>query len=168
LNILSGFEAEKFKIQDTKFKIEIEKIRNRFPQKPLLVIVNKTDQLTTEKITSIKSKFSSITSQLSPLLFISAKQNEGVEQLQDKLLSFVNTGALKSNDAIVTNSRHYDALLKAQEEINKVQEGLNMNLSGDLLAIDIRQALYHFGEISGQVTNDELLGNIFANFCIGK
>jgi len=162
------FDAEKFKIQDTKFKIEIEKIRNRFPQKPLLVIVNKTDQLTTEKITSIKSKFSSITSQLSPLLFISAKQNEGVEQLQDKLLSFVNTGALKSNDAIVTNSRHYDALLKAQEEINKVQEGLNMNLSGDLLAIDIRQALYHFGEISGQVTNDELLGNIFANFCIGK
>jgi len=162
------FDAEKFKIQDKKFKVEIEKIRNRFPQKPLLVIVNKTDQLTTEQITSIKSKFSSITSQLSPLLFISAKQNEGVEQLQDKLLSFVNTGALKSNDAIVTNSRHYDALLKAQEEINKVQEGLNMNLTGDLLAIDIRQALYHFGEISGQVTNDELLGNIFANFCIGK
>jgi len=162
------FDAEKFKFQDTKFKIEIEKIRNRFPQKPLLIIVNKTDQLTPEQITSIKSKFSSIISQLSPLLFISAKQNEGVEQLQDKLLSFVNTGALKSNGAIVTNSRHYDALLKAQEEINKVQEGLNMNLTGDLLAIDIRQALYHFGEISGQVTNDELLGNIFANFCIGK
>jgi tRNA modification GTPase len=56
----------------------------------------------------------------------------------------------------------------ALEEINKVQEGLNENLTTDLLAIDIRQALYHFGEITGEVTNDELLGNIFANFCIGK
>jgi tRNA modification GTPase len=54
------------------------------------------------------------------------------------------------------------------EEINKVQEGLNQGLSSDLLAIDIRQALYHFGEITGHVSNDELLGNIFANFCIGK
>jgi tRNA modification GTPase len=68
----------------------------------------------------------------------------------------------------VTNSRHYNALLLALEEINKVQEGLNENLTTDLLAIDIRQALYHFGEITGEVTNDELLGNIFANFCIGK
>ncbi|WP_255702725.1 hypothetical protein [Antarcticibacterium sp. 1MA-6-2] len=75
---------------------------------------------------------------------------------------------LRNNNTIVTNSRHYNALLKALEEINKVQDGLNANLSGDLLAIDIRQALYHFGEITGEVTNDELLGNIFANFCIGK
>jgi tRNA modification GTPase len=80
----------------------------------------------------------------------------------------VNTGALKNNDTIITNSRHYDALLKALEEINKVQDGLNANLPSDLMAIDIRQALFHFGEITGQVTNDELLGNIFANFCIGK
>ena len=80
----------------------------------------------------------------------------------------MNTGALKNNDTIITNSRHYDALLKALEEINKVQDGLNANLPSDLMAIDIRQALFHFGEITGQVTNDELLGNIFANFCIGK
>jgi tRNA modification GTPase len=59
-------------------------------------------------------------------------------------------------------------LLLALEEINKVQIGLNEKLTTDLLAIDIRQALYHFGEITGEVTNDELLGNIFANFCIGK
>jgi len=84
------------------------------------------------------------------------------------LLSFVDDGALRNNDTIVTNSRHYNALLLALEEINKVQEGLNENLTTDLLAIDIRQALYHFGEITGEVTNDELLGNIFANFCIGK
>ena len=106
--------------------------------------------------------------QIAELNLISAKENRGIEELQAKILSFVNTGALKSNDAIVTNSRHYDALLKAQEEINKVQEGLNIGLTGDLLAIDIRQALYHFGEITGQITTDDLLGNIFANFCIGK
>ena len=80
----------------------------------------------------------------------------------------LHLGALRNNNTIVTNSRHYNALLGALEEINRVQEGLNQNLSGDLLAIDIRQALYHFGEITGEVTNDELLGNIFANFCIGK
>ena len=62
----------------------------------------------------------------------------------------------------------YDALLKALEEINRVQEGINAGLSGDLMAIDIRQALYYFGEITGEITNDDLLGNIFANFCIGK
>ena len=75
---------------------------------------------------------------------------------------------MRNDETIVTNSRHYDALLKALEEIEKVQYGLDSGLSGDLMAIDIREALYHFGEITGQVTNDELLGNIFANFCIGK
>ena len=99
---------------------------------------------------------------------LSAKKGVGVDALKDKLLSFVNTGALRNNDTIVTNSRHYDSLLKALDEIEKVKHGLESGLSGDLLAIDIRQALYHFGEITGQVTNDELLGNIFANFCIGK
>ena len=83
-------------------------------------------------------------------------------------MSLVNTGALRNNETIVTNSRHYDALLKALEEIQKVKYGLDTNLSGDLLAIDIRQALYYFGLITGEVTNDELLGNIFSNFCIGK
>lgn len=84
------------------------------------------------------------------------------------MLNFINTGALRNNETIVTNTRHYDSLLKALEEIQKVQVGINSNLSGDLLAIDIRQALYHFGEITGEISNDELLGNIFANFCIGK
>ncbi len=84
------------------------------------------------------------------------------------MLSFVNTGALRNNDTIVTNTRHYDSLLKALEEIQKVNHGIQTDLPSDLMAIDIREALYHFGMITGQVTNDELLGNIFANFCIGK
>lgn len=142
-------------------QVEIEKIRNQFPLKPLVIIGNKADKLTAAQTALIQSEIPDI-------LLISAKENMNVEELKDKLLSFVNTGALRNNETIVTNTRHYDSLLKALEEIQKVQWGLQSNLSSDLMAIDIRQALYYFGEITGQVTNDELLGNIFANFCIGK
>lgn len=142
-------------------QVEIEKIKNQFPLKPLLVIGNKADKLT-------ESEKAVIEAEIPGILLISAKENSGVETLKEKLLSFVNTGALRNNETIVTNTRHYDSLLKALEEIQKVQWGLQSNLSSDLMAIDIRQALFYFGEITGQVTNDELLGNIFANFCIGK
>ncbi|WP_299677740.1 tRNA uridine-5-carboxymethylaminomethyl(34) synthesis GTPase MnmE [uncultured Dokdonia sp.] len=141
--------------------IEIEKIKNQFPLKPLVIVANKTDQLQEAEIATLQSSIPN-------LHMLSAKKGMGVDALKAKLLDFVNTGALRNDETIVTNSRHYDALLKALEEIEKVQYGLDTNLSGDLMAIDIRQALYHFGEITGQVTNDELLGNIFANFCIGK
>ena len=107
-------------------------------------------------------------SEICNLNLISAKENIGVEGLKNQLLSFVNTGALRNNETIVTNTRHYDSLLKALDEIQKVKYGLETHLSSDLMAIDIKEALYHFGMITGQVTNDELLGNIFANFCIGK
>ena len=69
---------------------------------------------------------------------------------------------------IEINTRHYDTLQKSLQEINKVQEGMEAEISSDLLAIDIRQALYHLGEITGEITTDDLLGNIFANFCVGK
>ncbi|WP_347921891.1 tRNA uridine-5-carboxymethylaminomethyl(34) synthesis GTPase MnmE [Pontimicrobium sp. SW4] len=141
--------------------VEIEKIKNRHPQKPLIIIANKIDKLDDIQL-------SELTTHIPNAILLSAKTGFGVEELTNKLLSLINTGALRNNDTIVTNSRHYDALLKALEEIQKVQQGMDSSLSGDLLAIDIRQALYHFGEITGEITNDDLLGNIFANFCIGK
>jgi len=101
-------------------------------------------------------------------ILLSAKEKTGIEELKTNLLSFVNTGALRNNETIITNTRHYDSLHKALEEVQKVKFGLNSGLPSDLMAIDIRQALFYFGEITGEVTNDELLGNIFANFCIGK
>tara|TARA_A100000171_G_scaffold47432_1_gene53444 strand:+ start:12363 stop:13763 length:1401 start_codon:yes stop_codon:yes gene_type:complete len=159
------FDAQEFKVSGSKFQIEIEKIKNKYPQKPLVVVANKIDRLSeNEKTNFIKT----LTPHVSHLTPISAKTGNGVEELKTTLLDFVNTGALRNNETIVTNTRHYDSLLKALEEIQKVQAGINSNLSGDLLAIDIRQALYHFGEITGEISNDELLGNIFANFCIGK
>ncbi|NAS30197.1 tRNA uridine-5-carboxymethylaminomethyl(34) synthesis GTPase MnmE [Flavobacteriaceae bacterium R38] len=140
---------------------EIAKIKNKYPQKPLITIANKIDL-------TDKSQISNLKSQAPDLFLLSAKTGEGVEELKSKLLEFVNTGALRNNDTIVTNSRHYDSLLKSLEEIEKVQQGMELGISGDLLAIDIRQALYHFGEITGEISSDDLLGNIFANFCIGK
>ncbi|QBZ99065.1 tRNA uridine-5-carboxymethylaminomethyl(34) synthesis GTPase MnmE [Flavobacterium sangjuense] len=144
-----------------KVQIEAEKIKNQFPLKPLIIIANKSDKLSSSQISNLKSEIPSI-------LLLSAKEKIGIDDLKTQLLSFVNTGALRNNETIVTNTRHYDSLLKALEEIQKVKFGLQSNLSSDLMAIDIKQALYYFGEITGEVTNDELLGNIFANFCIGK
>lgn len=142
------------------FNSEIRKIQEQYPDKQLIVVANKMDEADQEYIE---------TSFVYPhTLFTSAKSGLGIDTLKAKLLEFVNIGALRNNDTIITNSRHYDSLLKALAEVQKVQQGMDANLSGDLLAIDIRQALYHFGEITGEITSDDLLGNIFANFCIGK
>lgn len=142
-------------------KVEVEKIKNKYPQKALLTIFNKKDKLEENLLRNLES-------QIENSIFISAKQKVGIDELKNELMSFVNTGALRNNETIVTNTRHYDSLLKALEEVQKVKWGLDSGLSSDLMAIDIRSALHYFGEITGEVTNDELLGNIFANFCIGK
>lgn len=155
------FDSTQYQEQSAKFKVELEKIKNKYPQKPLIILANKVDKIDADQQAKMRAEIPEIQ-------MLSAKTGEGVEDLTKNLLDLINTGALRNNETIVTNSRHYDALLKAFEEIQKVKYGLETGLSGDLLAIDIRQALYHFGEITGQVTNDELLGNIFANFCIGK
>ena len=126
-----------------------------------MVIANKIDVLNDFELKTLTSKFNN-------LHLLSAKTGLGVDELKNKLISFVNTGALRNNETIVTNTRHYDSLIKAFEEINNVKAGLETGVSGDLLAIDVRQALFHFGEITGEITSDDLLGNIFANFCIGK
>ena len=139
----------------------LNKLISQFPNKSLLPICNKTDTLSNDHIDKLKTK-------IPEALFISAKTGEGVETLKEKLYTSVETGTLKGDNIIVSNSRHYDALLKALEEVQKVKEGLDIGVPGDLMAIDIRQALYHLGEITGSVTTDDLLGNIFSNFCIGK
>ncbi|WP_396150659.1 tRNA uridine-5-carboxymethylaminomethyl(34) synthesis GTPase MnmE [Flavobacterium sp.] len=158
-------DAKELQISGLKFQVEIEKIKNKFPQKPLLVIINKVDLLSKDAVETIRQELETLNLKLET---ISAKQKVGIDELKNTLLSFVNTGALRNNETIVTNSRHYDSLLKALEEIQKVKWSLDAGISSDLMAIDIRSALYFFGEITGEVTNDELLGNIFANFCIGK
>jgi tRNA modification GTPase len=163
--VLYLFDSYRFQVSSSEYLSEIEKVKNKYPLKPLLVVINKIDLLSKEELLQIQLQLETLNLKL---VTISAKQNIGIDELKNALLSFVNTGALRNNETIVTNSRHYDSLLKALEEIQKVKWGLASGLSSDLMAIDIREALYHFGDITGEVTNDELLGNIFANFCIGK
>jgi len=142
-------------------KKEIIKIKNKFPQKKLLVIANKIDLLNESEIKLLSSKIKDV-------ILLSAKKKTGLKELISHLTNMVNLGSLSNNETIVTNSRHFEALSLALKDITEVQRGLQGKLSGDLLAIDIRQALYHLGEITGEITNEDLLGNIFANFCIGK
>lgn len=155
------FDVTQYKVQSTKYKVELESIKNKYPQKQLIILGNKADRVLEEVLNNLKLE-------IPELITISAKSKDGIEKLTDELTKMVNIGALNNQDTIVTNSRHYDALLKALNEINKVDEAIINHISSDLMAIDIREALYFFGLITGEVTNDELLGNIFANFCIGK
>ena len=135
--------------------LETEELKLKLANK-LVVVVNKIDQNP------------AIKEQVNDALFISAKQKKGLEALTETLISFVNTGALSNNQTIVSNSRHVDALNKSLKQIIKTIDGLNSGVSGDFLAMDIRQALYHLGEITGEISTDDLLDNIFSNFCIGK
>lgn len=140
---------------------EIVKLKNDYPEKEILLIANKIDTVSEQRKQALQEAFTSI-------VLISAKETIGVEKLKDTLINLSNIGALGKNDTIVSNNRHYDALVKALEAIQKVKEGMHNDLSSDLMAIDIREALYHLGEITGAVSTDDLLGNIFSNFCIGK
>lgn len=140
---------------------EFEKVRKRFPDKKILMIGNKTDLLSDDELKAVSRKFDDA-------ILISAADNENIDTLIGQFTNLVNTGILDQDQTIVSNSRHYDALSKALAAIEQVQDGVNNNLSSDLLSIDLKEALYHLGLITGTVTSDELLGNIFANFCIGK
>ena len=133
---------------------DLNKVKDKIKDK-LLVVVNKID-------------LNAVKEDLNHAIFISAKNNEGIETLKERLLTFVNTKELSNNETIVTNLRHYEELQLTLHEINTIINGLHKGISGDFLAINIRQALFHLGSITGEVTTDTLLGNIFGKFCIGK
>ena len=140
-----------FKAQEKEVG-KIKKLQNK-----MIVVVNKTD-LNPNICETLKKK---------NYLFISAKNKDGIEDLINTLISIIDTN-LSSDETIISNSRHQEELSKTLVEIIAVIQGLNNDISGDLLAINIRQALYHLGLITGEVTTDDLLGNIFSKFCIGK
>ena len=139
----------------SKQLLELEKIKE-ITRLKLLLVINKIDLNP-----QIKKDFKDA-------IFISAKKNQGIEALKERLLTFVNTAHLSNNETIITNLRHYEELQLTLNEIKAVRGGLDSGLTGDFLAINIRQALFHLGSITGEVTSDTLLGNIFGKFCIGK
>jgi len=138
---------------------ELRAFKNQYPNKKLLVVFNKKDQNHMFKIPEQIQGYQSVS--------ISAKMNSNIDVLIELLTVHFKLNPTQ-DQSIVTNSRHYGSLYAAQKEVIAIQNGLSNGLSGDLLSIDLRQALFHLGEITGEVTNDELLGNIFENFCIGK
>jgi len=99
-------------------------------------------------------------------IHISAKNNIGIEDLKTAIVA--TSKIKKQSDTMLTNLRHYENLVKAHDALGEVLNGLSLGITGDFLAQDIRLSLYHLGEITGQITTDDLLANIFSKFCIGK
>lgn len=128
---------------------------------PHLLVANKIDLISDNQKKSIES-FSE------EVLQISALKKDSIDQLKQELFEKLELHRLDSSETIITNARHYDGLQRVKSDLDSVLQGLNNGLSGDLLAVDMRQALYHLGSITGEITSDDILGNIFANFCIGK
>lgn len=141
-----------------------QQISERADNKQLIIIFNKLDLLTETQIDTLKRTFG----EAEKTLFISAKERTNIDALQAALYAAAQLPETAHGDVIVTNLRHYEALRNAHEAIVRVQSGLASGLSGDLLAQDLRECLNYLGEITGQITSDEVLGNIFAHFCIGK
>lgn len=141
------------------------KIIPRSKDKHLVLVFNKSDLLSEEDINKKQSLLSDIPANR---VYISAKQHINTKHLQDQLLKAASLPEVNQNDVIVTNIRHYEALTHAANAIERVIQGLNSGISGDFLSQDIRECMHYLGEITGQISNDEILGNIFANFCIGK
>jgi tRNA modification GTPase len=150
----------------------IESIREliKESEKRLIVLINKIDTLSdndrVEAEVKVKSKIHLEDKDL--LLFISAKEKSGLDELRSKLSDIIAKDKFSSDDVIITNTRHYEALLLVSESLARVIKGLDDQIPDDLIAIDIRQAIHYLGEITGEITTDEILGNIFRNFCIGK
>lgn len=144
---------------------ELEEQRARFRTEGLqyLLVANKTDK---GGMAAAQAKFAAMEDDL---LFISAKHRGDTDTLKQRLYDVVNAGQINTENTIVTNARHHAALIKVSESLRDIQAGMDHNISGELLALDIRRCLHYLGEITGQVEVDrDILGTIFGKFCIGK
>ena len=130
--------------------------------KTLILVLNKSD-LTSSQLSIVNCQLP-----INKIVSLSAKCKEGIDQLQFLLIEAAHLPAISSSDIIVTNVRHYEALTRALEAIRRVQKGLSTGLSGDFISQDLRECIFHLGDIVGEVTTDEVLGNIFKHFCVGK
>ena len=157
--IIYLFDTHELSLGDLQQELKV--IEEHIGTSQLVVVGNKIDF---ENVDALKKEFQAIEN----ITFISAKEKNNIEELKQKLVSLFDTRTVNTTDTIVTNSRHVSSLNKAFAALSKVNEGLATNIQSDFLALDIRYALEALGEITGQVTNDDLLGNIFSKFCIGK
>ena len=155
---------------DSDSEVDLEALKSEIlpycEGKNLIVLFNKCDKITAERRSEMARTFEEVDA---PKLFLSAKNRMGLDELETLLVETAALPEISQNDVIVTNIRHYEALVRALESIHRVQDGLLMNLSGDFVSQDLRECLSHLAEIVGGAFDvEDVLGNIFKNFCIGK
>ncbi len=160
--VLFDITANKQEIQQT-----ISTIKEQVKDKKMFLIINKIDLVPNYRDVIKKDDFEDLSSE-DEFIYISAKQQIAVDALIEKLLSDVNANNISQEDAIVTNFRHFEALQHALESLHIIDEGFQNGLTNDLISLELRQVLHYLGEITGEISEEEMLGNIFAHFCIGK
>ena len=142
-----------------------EKIARRAQGKKIILVFNKIDKLAEDEREVIDELFKQFEGER---IYISAKKRINTDNLKKALIHASQLELIKPDDIIVNNVRHYEALLLAQSDIKRVIDGIESRISGDFLSQDIRECMYHLGEITGHITNNEILTSIFSKFCIGK
>lgn len=151
-----------FDLGDTDM-LEINRDINKLENQgvPFLKVANKVDKANTQFISELKH--------LHPdTIFISAGKKQHLDKLRNRILELVNLDKFRTGNTVVTNIRHYDSLVRTRQSLLDVLEGLDNKVTNDFLAMDIRRSLHYLGEITGEITTDDLLANIFSKFCIGK
>jgi tRNA modification GTPase len=133
--------------------------------KHVLLLLNKSDLLSESEREEKQHLLPELKAER---LFISAKKRQNTDQLQQLLLKAADIPQIGEHDVVVTNLRHYEALMNALEAVRRVKEGLDTGITSDFISQDIRECMFYLGEITGQISTDEILGNIFSKFCIGK
>jgi tRNA modification GTPase len=151
------------------FTEDIEMIRSLVRDDlKLIICATKIDEVTPPQYEKAEDIFRQAISNDFDFITISAVENQNIQDLKNELSSYVEQLKASENNVVITNQRHFEALKKSLDAVHKVNEAISFQISTELLAYELRNALEHLGEISGQVTNDEVLGNIFSKFCIGK
>ena len=137
----------------------------KLKDKKVMLLFNKSDKLSTEELEEKKNLLQKLTADR---LYISAKSGQNIGELRSHLLKVAQIPQIGEGDVVVTNLRHYEALTKALAAIKRVEKGIELQITSDFLSQDIRECMFYLGEITGQISTDEILGNIFSKFCIGK
>ncbi|MBT3210317.1 MAG: tRNA uridine-5-carboxymethylaminomethyl(34) synthesis GTPase MnmE [Bacteroidetes bacterium] len=145
--------------KDNNFNELLKNLKN----KKVIIVNNKIDILDNKLISTLENN-----NLINESVNISAKEKTGIKQLLEKIIETQNLDALENNDVIVTNARHYEALVHSSKSIERVANGLNSNISSDFISQDIREVLHYLGEITGEIASQDILNNIFEQFCIGK
>jgi tRNA modification GTPase len=161
LSSIAIYLFDAHEITPSELRLIVNDLQTHLHNSQLVLVANKIDK---EDLVYVKKEFA----EFANMLFISAKERTNIEELKQHLVKLFDEKTINVTETIVTNARHAEALRHTNVSLQKILQGLSNNVSGDFLAMDIRQALHHLGSITGEISSDDLLANIFSRFCIGK